>query len=447
MSTYPDALTGEHAARRNRRVLLSILTGLPFRIIQVVSGVMLVPLAYHYLGSIRFGLWAAITALAPIVALADLGIGSGLITAVARAVGRDDPDEARRAAASGLSAVTVIAALLASLVAFAGLLGDWAGWFNVTGTEAAPEARPAALLFIASALALLPVTLASRLRAGLQESFISSFWEAAGVIGALAAFVALTRLDAGMPALALALGGVPVLAGIGNLAWLYGQHRWLRPRLTDIDFAALRPVLRLGFLYFILMAATTLANASDSIVAIRLLGPDETGMIAICGKIFGAGQALVLATLTPLWPAFSEALARRDMNWIRRTMARALIAGLGGASLFAVGLAVSTNEVVHFWIGPAMTMPTSLLAANAIWLILIGAGNAFGMLLNGAGIVRLQIIAALGYGLVAFGLKFILPRYLGPAGIVWATVAGYGGIVVPLYAGFTWRYLTDRTEP
>ena len=90
---------------------------------------------------------------------------------------------------------------------------------------------------------------------------------------------------------------------------------------------------------------------------------------------------------------------------------------------------------------PTMPASTTLLAANSVWLVLIGAGNALGMLLNGAGIVRLQIGAALGYSVLAFLLKLVLPHYLGAAGIVWATVIGYGGVVVPLYAAFTWRYL------
>ncbi|MEI9987422.1 MAG: hypothetical protein WDN69_32345 [Aliidongia sp.] len=149
----------------------------------------------------------------------------------------------------------------------------------------------------------------------------------------------------------------------------------------------------------------------------------------------------MLAALTPLWPAFSEALARHDLPWVRRTLLLALAAGAGGGGLVAASLAVITNPAVHLWVGPALTVPTSLLIANALWLTLIGTGNAFGMLLNGAGIVRLQIVAALSYSAVAFGLKLILPHYLGDAGIVWATVIGYGGIVVPLYARAALRYV------
>jgi O-antigen/teichoic acid export membrane protein len=257
----------------------------------------------------------------------------------------------------------------------------------------------------------------------------------------LVCFVLAIRLHGSMALLLAAIGVPPVLAGIGNGLALLSRHPWLTPRRRDLAFSALRPVLRLGFLYFILMAATVLANAVDSIVAIRSFGPEAASVIGLSGKVFGAGQALVLAALTPLWPAFSEALARRDHRWVRRTLLLALAAGAGGGSLVATALALVTNPAIHLWVGAGTSIPPSLLLANAIWLVLIGTGNAFGMLLNGAGIVRLQIGAALGYGLFAFGLKLVLPHFLGPTGIVWATVIGYGGIVVPLYARAALRYL------
>ena len=447
MSQSPDAATltpladGGRAKQRDRRILLSILAGMPFRLLQIASGVLLVPLAVRYLGAEKFGLWAAITSLAPLVALADLGIGNGLINAVSAAMARDDTAAARRAAVSSFAAVTAMALLL--LIGLAGLASivNWAGLLNVATTPAAGDAAPASLAYIACCLALLPLTLVSRLRAGLQESFISSGWEAAGVAASLAGFVLAIQFHADMAVLLAAIGLPPVVTGLGNLISLLVRQPWLMPRRFDIRFAALQPVLRLGFLYFILMAATALANTVDSIVAIRLFGPETASVIGISGKVFGAGQALVLAALTPLWPAFSEALARHDAAWVRRTLLLALAAGAGGGGLTAVSLAVITNPVVHLWVSPQLTLSSSLLIANALWLTLIGTGNAFGMLLNGAGIVRLQIVAALFYGGVAFGLKLILPHWLDAAGIVWATVIAYGGLVVPLYARAALRYV------
>jgi O-antigen/teichoic acid export membrane protein len=443
LSLSPAVESGR-ARRRDRRIILSILAGIPFRVLQIISGVLLIPLTYRYLGGARFGLWAAITGLGPVVALADFGIGGGLVNVIAAAMGRDDPAAARRAAASCLAAVAAITALLMLILAAIAVSADWAVWLNVRGTVAAGEAQPTAILYLGCAILLLPLSLAARLRAGLQESFVSNAWDSVGVVAALVAVVTLTRLDAGMAALAFAIGLSPVLAGFGNWVWLLRRQAWLRPRLMDVRFSALRPILRLCVLYGVLAVSAVLANTADSVVAIRVLGPESAGVIAISGKIFGAGSALLTAVLAPLWPAFGEAVARRDMAWIRRTLLWALAGGGGGGALLALGLASFTNQIVHRWVGPDMTIPVSLLAANAVWLTLMGTGTAFAMLLNGVGVIRLQIAAALTYSVVAFGLKLLLPAYLDEAGIVWATVLGYGGIVVPLYARFTWRYLRAR---
>ncbi|MEI9987423.1 MAG: oligosaccharide flippase family protein [Aliidongia sp.] len=272
------------AKQRDRRILLSILAGMPFRLLQIGSGVLLVPLAVRYLGAERFGLWAAITALAPVVALADLGIGNGLINAVAAAMARDDTAAARRAASSSFAAVATMAGLLLLMLAGLSQVIDWAGLFNVAGTPAEPEAGAASLAYVACCLALLPITLISRLRAGLQESFISSGWEAAGVAASLAGFILAIRFHADMEILLIAIGAPPVIAGIGNGLSLLARQPWLRPRRVDFDFAALSPVLRLGFLYFVLMAATALANTVDSIVAIRMFGPESASVIGISGQ-------------------------------------------------------------------------------------------------------------------------------------------------------------------
>src|SRR5580658_1356526 len=121
MSHAPDAATLNpladrgRAKQRDRRILLSILAGMPFRLLQIGSGVLLVPLAVRYLGTERFGLWAAITALAPIVALAALGTANGLINAVAATMARDDtalicPLPMPRSARATIGAKAVIAA-------------------------------------------------------------------------------------------------------------------------------------------------------------------------------------------------------------------------------------------------------------------------------------------------------------------------------------------------
>jgi O-antigen/teichoic acid export membrane protein len=430
-----------HAKQRNRRMMLSMLAGFPVRMLQILSGILIVPLAYRYLGTERFGLWSAVTALGQMLTLADFGIGNGLITTISAATGREEPERIRRAISTAILAVGTIAVMLLILLAILVLRGDWAHWFNVAGTTAEGDARPAGAACVLMALLLLPVSLAAKIRTGLQEAFRNSIWDATAVVVTLSLFILAIRLDLGMFGLALALGSGGIVAAFCNGTGLWRRHN-LRPDWAAVSFADFRPVARLGLLYFALACSAAAATAADNIIAIRLLGPESAGMIGIAGKLFGASQAVVIVALLPLWPAFGEALARGDHRWARRALWRSTAMAFGVSVVGALLLVALANPLIRLWLGRDTVLPFSLLLANAIWLVLQCIGNVFAMLLNGAGVIRFQIIVSVTYAAIAVGLKLVLAERLGPAGIVWATVASYGLFLLPLYVGFSRRYLS-----
>ncbi|GGF31067.1 hypothetical protein GCM10011611_41500 [Aliidongia dinghuensis] len=433
-------MTAEHARRRNRRMLWSMLAGFPVRMLQIVSGLLIVPLAYRYLGAERYGLWAAVTAIGQMVPLADLGIGNGLITAISAATGREEPERIRSAVSTAMLIVGTIAALLLVVLGLLVLFSDWARWLNVAGTDAAGDARPAGAVCVLMALLTLPVGLAAKIRIGLQETFRNSVWDASGVVVTLGLFVAATRLDAGMAVLAVALGTGPLLAACCNGIELW-RRRNLTPRWVAIDFTGFRPVARLGLLYFALACSAALATAADNVIAIRLLGAESAAAVGIAGKVFGASQAVVIVALMPLWPAFGEALARGDHQWARRALWRAVILSFCVSAAGAGVLLAIAKPAIHIWLGRNADLPTGLLLANAAWLVSQSVGNVFAMLLNGAGVIRFQIIVSVSYALIALALKLWLAHVLGIAGIVWATVASYVLFLLPLYARYAWRHL------
>ena len=431
-----------HAKQRDRRMMLSMLAGFPVRLLQIVSGILIVPLAYRYLGAERFGLWSAVTALGAMLPLADFGIGNGLITTISAATGREEPERIRRAISTALLIVSAVAAVLLLCLAALALYADWPGWLNVAGTDAAPDARPAGAVCVLMALLLLPLSLAAKIRAGLQEAFRNSVWDASGVLVTLGLFVAAIRLDAGMAWLAVALGTGPLVAAFCNGIGLWRRPA-LRPRWAALDFRGFEPVARLGLLYFALACSAALATAADNLIAIRLLGPGSTAAVGIAGKLFGASQAVVIVALMPLWPAFGEALARGDHRWARRALWRSTAMAFGISVTGAVLLVLLANPLIQLWLGRDTPLPRDLLIANAAWLVLQSVGNVFGMLLNGAGVIRFQIATSLSYALVAVALKIVLAHGLGMAGIVWGTVLAYGLIALPLYVRYARRHL-DR---
>src|SRR5262249_48456330 len=138
----------DHATSRGRRVFLSMATGLPAYGVQVACGLLLVTLAWRALGADGFGLWAAITASAPLIALADLGVSFALVNLVASAMGQDDPVAVRRAVAMAIAVSSATALLLAAVLLVAYVEVDWVAWFNLPANT--PFAPGLAVLAYAS---------------------------------------------------------------------------------------------------------------------------------------------------------------------------------------------------------------------------------------------------------------------------------------------------------
>ena len=238
----------DHAALRGRRIVLSMVTGLPAFGLQVVGGLLVVTLAWRALGADGFGLWSAIIALGPIVALADLGVSNALISFVASAMGRDDGLAVRRVVAMAIVVSMTGALLLTALLVIAYALLDWEAWFNLPPTTPF-DAALGVIVYAGCRLLLLPLGVVAKLRTGLQENFVNSAWDAAGVCLSLGLFYIASRTGAGLPILLLASGTGPLLR-LRKLAWAGWTH--FIPRPSDLDIRELRPLLRLGVLFFAL---------------------------------------------------------------------------------------------------------------------------------------------------------------------------------------------------
>ena len=70
------------------------------RIFSAVINLFTVPLTIDYLGAERYGLWMTISTMLSMLSFADLGLGNGLLNAIAKAKGRNSMKDAQIAVSS-----------------------------------------------------------------------------------------------------------------------------------------------------------------------------------------------------------------------------------------------------------------------------------------------------------------------------------------------------------
>jgi O-antigen/teichoic acid export membrane protein len=403
---------------RYRRVALTFAASVAGRGVAALGTLVTVPLLLHHLGAERYGLWAALSAAATALLFADLGIGNGLLSVLAEDSGRDDRRSARGHVSSAFVALLALAAALAAAFLIAYPRVDWPGLLRASSPAAAREAGGAVAVFGAWFVASLPLGLVTRVRLALQEGFANGLWAAAGTLSGLGLMLVALSAGAGLPGLVAALGAGPVLALVAQNAALFVRQPWLRPSARAASAAAAARILRLGFAFFVLQMAAALVHASDGLVATIVIGPQSAARYAVVAALSDLPLSLLALLLTPFWPAYGEALARRDLTWMRHALRRSLLlAAAFGLSVGAL-LVVAGGPLVRWWVGEAMVPPPLLLWAMAARVVTLSLLQAIAVFLNGARLIRLQLVCGSVMAAAAIALKVALATRAGLPGVV-----------------------------
>jgi O-antigen/teichoic acid export membrane protein len=443
---FDTSTVAGRSIERYRRVVLTTLSACLAKVIVALTLLVSVPLTLSYLGPERYGLWMTVGSIIAILSFSDFGIGNGLVNAVSEANGKDDRGLAQRYVSSAFFMLSCVSLLL--LIIF-GIAYPWVPWsrlFNVHSAVAMAESGPAMAVFFGCFLVNLPLGVVNRIQSGYQQGFANNLWMALGSLFGFGAVVLACKLRAGLPWLVLAMTGAPALAMLLNAVVVFRVQRpWLVPLPRHGDFEAGRRLFQLGIMFFILQVANALAYSSDNIVVAQILGPSAVTQYSVPARMFGIISMLIYTVMASLWPAYGEALARQEFDWIRRTLQRSIALGLAIAVPANLLLVLFASTLLHFWVGNKVAPTFLLLTGFALWGIVTAIINPLTTFFNGTSEVRFLVILAALAAPTNLALSVFLTRHLGVPGPVWGSVISNTLVVLVPCAIFVPRLLRSRT--
>jgi O-antigen/teichoic acid export membrane protein len=433
LSPYDTSTPEGRAQERYRRAALTALVSYGARGVTLVTTLVSVPLTLSYLGLERYGMWMTISSIIALLSFTDFGIGNGLLNSIAETNGRGDTDQAARFVSSALAMLACIALGVGLLFAVAYPFTPWSRVFNVTSSTAVSEAGLATAVFAACFLLNMPLSVPQQVRVGYQEGYINALFVGAGNLLGLALVLVAIEARASLPVLVLAMAGAPLLTSLVNAAFLARSRPQLVPRFALITRRSSSALMRTGMLFFVLQIAVAASFTSNAIVAAQVIGPAAVAEYTVATKLFLIPTTLIVLALMPLWPAYREAITRGDSRWVRLTFRRSLhlVVAIGIPS--SVVLVVLSDPLIRLWVGNAVQPSFLLIAGVGVWTVISGVGNAFAMLLNGAQVIRFQVIVASIMAVSNIVLSILLTQRIGVAGVVWGSVIAYSALeLIPL---------------
>lgn len=434
----------ERSRERYRRIALTTLTSASAKGVTLLTMIVSVPLTIRYLGTERYALWMVITSSVSMLVFSDLGIGNGLLNAIAESHGKNDEKAAHAYVSSAFFLLLGVCSTLFLVLAGIYHIVPWARIFNVTAPLAVLESAPASAVFIGCFAIGLPMGIVQRIENGYQDGFTNNLWTMLGGVFGLAGLLLAVHLRAGLPWLVVAITGAPLVATLWNGIFLFS---WLRPNLRPSWAAANRKymldLLSKGMYFFILQFCVVTVTSADNLIVSQLLGPTAVTTYAVVMRMFTIIPAILLMVLIPLWPAYGESIARGEIDWARRALARSLKMILSATLASGIVLVTLGPWILRHWVGrPLPGASRALLLGMAVWAMLSTAGHAISIFLNGANRMGVQVLSGVLTLCSAVFMKFTLAPRLGLSAVIWSTDFAYVLFVCIPAILFMPRFLT-----
>lgn len=413
--------------RRYQRIGQAIVTGFLGKGLLVLVNLIAVRLVLGYLGSERYGAWMTISSLLAWLAIADFGLGNGLITSLSEAYAHQHRDRAQQAVATAFWLLVVIAIVLWLVLGGVALLVDWGWLLNVRALDAQAEVNLAVFVALFITLLGLPLSIIERIYRAYQEGASANYWSAVSSVLSLVALIIATSMRGDLMWLIVAFSGMSVVVQIVSALWIFGWRMpWLRPALSAVDLDQSRSLVTTSLQLFVLQIAALVILQSDNLIIARMLGAEAVTPYSITWRLFNYASLLMSFTAPVLWPAYAEANARGDVNWMRRAFFRSTATNFVITTALCLLLVLIGQWFVRIWTGSTEAVaPFMVFVGMALWNMISVLTTASFTLLGSLGRLRWPVVYGVLAALANIVFSIVFAQWYGITGVIWATVLAY----------------------
>ncbi len=417
----------DHARGRSRyrRAALTSGAALLAKTAGFATTLLTIPITAPYLGPERFGLFMTITSIPLLLSFSDFGIGNGLLTELSAADGRDDRDYARVLVSSAFFMVLAMAVVLLAASIPALLFIPWGSVLNLRSAAAIAEAPASLFIFVAVTLACAPLGISQRIQQAHQRGFVTNLWLFGANVLTLVLLLLCVWRGKGLTWLVGSMAISTLTAGILNwITEFRGASAELRPRIREFRMPEAMRVGKAGLMIFSAQVGGALLLTLPVILLGRMYGQGTVGSYAVVQRILSAFLVIVSLLVTPLWPAYGEALARGDGHWVRRTYYRSLVLTFAAAGIPLTIAAVFAPKLTGLISSHTIAAGSGMAGGVAVLCFCIALRHTISMMVNGCGYLR-RASFAFPIAVLFAGSALLLPKgFLEPRFVVmWVAAA------------------------
>ena len=373
----------------------------------ILLSLLLVPLTLNYVDNECYGVWLTLSSMVVWISFFDIGINNGLRNRLTEALAHNDYELGRKYVSTTYAMLFLIFVPLMCLLLLVAPFVDWYSLLNINQGNVEGLLITICIViayfcinFIFSTINI--VTMA------VQKPAISSMITLVQQLVSLTIIYILTLTTKGsLVHLCLALCVVPLVVILGaNLVLYKKKYQAIAPTFKSVDFSVSSDLMKLGIQFFIIQTACIIQCQLINFLIIKYYGAAEVTSYNISYKYFSVLTMVWTIIITPLWAAVSDATVKQDYAWVknaeRKYLKLFMLFVLGGAFMFFI-----SSYVYDLWIGSKVVITRILSFWVFIYCLVSMFSGIYVTMLNGMGLLRVQMYASVFSPFVFLGLCYI----------------------------------------
>ena len=389
----------------------------------ILIGLVLVPLSISYLGSAQYGLWLTLFSFLGWFNIVDFGIGNGLRNKLAQAFANKDMKLAKNYISTAYFTLGLISFLTFLFFMIIFPLVDWHIVFNFDKNNQSVRQ----LIFIAFVMFSINLSLKNInvLFYADQKASLPELFSFLGQLLTLVAvyFAMVSSKESLLLYGIIILGSQMLILFLSTFIFFLGKYKDIAPNIRYFHTRYVKDILVIGGKFFIIQISAMLFFTTDNFIINYVLGSSDVTIYNIPYKYFMLVITIMTIVATPYWSAFTDAYARNDDIWIRKSM-KNLFKISAGLIFITIVMIIVSKGVFFLWLGNMVNIPfllTLIMGLNAIIRIFI---YPISMFLNGVGKMQIQLYLGFILAIINIPLSIFLAKNmeLGVSGVILATL-------------------------
>jgi O-antigen/teichoic acid export membrane protein len=408
------------SATLSKNILLSFFVKGYAMAIQFV----LVPVTLKYLNAFNYGIWLVLASMLEWFSYFDIGIQHGLRNRLTESLASDNLSLSKKYVSTAYLLVTLIFSAFILLFIVINPFINWPELLSVPKARADELLRITNMVFaffsLRFILSLITAVMFARQHSGLN-SLMGPLGSTLSLVGII---LGANWIQGDLFGISFIFSAAPV--GIMLLFTIYlfsFNYKEIRPSFKFIDLSHAKPLLGLGFSFFIIQVSMLVLYSTSNLILTHYFGPEEVTTYNIAYKYFTIPIMVSAIVTMPYWSGFTDAYTRGETEWIKKSIFKLnIISWL--LVLSQLILFILSDTLVRLWVGGdvqiSLGLKLSLMLYSAVYLII----TPFNIFINGVSKIRLQLYAAVVSIIITIpiSLFFIKVLHLGPPSVMLAIV-------------------------